>query len=408
MAMFLYRNKSNMEEKMWKIIITLLILSVANLQAADHKIYSQKQLDQMLAPIALYPDSLLSQILMATTFNSQLKEAIDYSKAHPHEKGDEAVKKVQEKGWDASVASLVAFPDVLSMLGAKPAWAKELGKAFLEEPDTVMDTVQVLREKAKEHGTLKSSSKQKVRESTDHGNTYITVEPASTQTVYVPIYNPVYAYGPWWYPGYMPFYYYPPYYGFAAGLTYGFAFGVGIACTNALWGGFGWGYHGVHINVNRYNRINIHNRINARGGRANWFRHNQRVRGGNRLNVQRNDARRALDKRGLNPSRERRSLRGREGQHIRHDLHRGNYRSSFDGNAFRGVRDADRSRLAAQRGSFSRDFNRGGLDRGLRGGGNFGGFHGGGFGGGFGGFHGGGFGGFHGGGFGGFHGGFRR
>jgi len=111
--------------------------------------FSQEQLDQALAPVALYPDSLLAQLLMASTYPEQVAEAAKWSKENPKMKGDEAVKAVSDKPWDSSVASLVAFPQVLEMMSNKPDWVKTLGDMFLNDPDAVVSTIQKLRYKAK-------------------------------------------------------------------------------------------------------------------------------------------------------------------------------------------------------------------------------------------------------------------
>ena len=121
------------------------------------KPFSKEQLDQMTAQVALYPDPLLSQVLMASTYPADVAEAAKWSRAHPDDKGDEAVEKVQDQPWDPSVQSLVAFPQVIIMMGEKPDWVKDLGDAFLAQPDDVMDSVQRLRVAAQKAGNLKSN-----------------------------------------------------------------------------------------------------------------------------------------------------------------------------------------------------------------------------------------------------------
>lgn len=341
---------------MLKIIFAFLLAISFNLQADDAKKYTQEQLDQMLAPIALYPDALLSQILMATTFNKQLHEAIEYSKDNPEEKGDEAVKKVQDKGWDASVSSLVAFPDVLSMLGGKPSWTKDLGDAFLAVPSDMMDRVQFLRKKAKDAGNLKSSKEQKVEVSDVNATEAIVIEPV-TKTVYVPVYNPTYVYGVWMYPYYPPYYYYPPHYNPVPGFIFGFT--VGIIASNCMWGGFGWHSHNVNINVNRYNNINV-NKISAKTNNVNWKDHNQRSKkaklGNNKISKdrQRQNARKAMDSKGLNLSEQRKQLSGSKGKDIQRQLANGTFKSSR-GNAFSGIDKPLHSNRAVDRGNFSRN-----------------------------------------------------
>jgi hypothetical protein len=387
-----------MIQKLLKVILASLFIFLFSVHAADTdtKKFSQQELDQMLAPIALYPDALLSQILMATTYPSELQEAIAYSKANPDEKGDDAVKKVQDKGWDASVASLVAFPQVLEMLGKKPDWTKNLGDAFLAEPKTVMSTVQTLRKKAKDSGNLKTTKQQKVEvqsgasdapSSSSESSSNITITP-TTNTVYVPVYNPTYVYGPWMYPSYPPFFYYPPSFNPVPGFIFGF--GVGIIASNCLWGGFNWYHRSVNINVNRYNHINI-NKINSTHHMVNWNHGDNRLSGSrvgdgdklrnntkiDRTNAQRDqlrdNARNAMKQDGIDPRKELKNLSGSKGDAIREKI--GNHHS----NAFNGISKPRLSQLQAKRGSFSRGSL--GHNAGRLGGGGFhrgGGFHGGG------------------------------
>jgi len=241
--------------------------------SASSAVFKDEELDQMLAPIALYPDALLAQILMASTYPAEVKEAGDWSKAHPDTKGDEAIKQVESQTWEPSVKSLVAFPQVLAMMRDKPADVQRLGDAFLADPARVMDRVQFLRAKAKEAGNLKSNEQQKVSTATESSKTVIIIEPAQPETVYVPVYQPTVVYGTWWYPSYPPYYWPPPAYyypggAFVAGVIWGAAV-VGIA--NGLWGGCNWGRGDVNINVNRYNNINVNNKIS---GNNNSFKHN--------------------------------------------------------------------------------------------------------------------------------------
>ncbi len=272
------------------------------------KIYSQEQLDQMLAPVALYPDSLLSQILMASTYPSQVSQAVQWSASHSDVKGDDAVSAVQDKAWDPSVMSLVAFPDILKMMGEKSSWVSDLGDAFLAEPENVMDSVQNLRKKAKEQGNLKTTKEQTVKVDSTSSSQTIIIEPADPKVVYVPVYNPTVVYGTWWYPGYPPFYYYPPHYHFGSAIVAGIGFGIGIAITNSLWGGFHWGRHDVNINVNRYNNINVNKRLNVNKNTVNW-KHNNRNRGGTPYRDKNN--RQQFDQK-LGNSKERQSFKGRD------------------------------------------------------------------------------------------------
>lgn len=298
-----------------KKIITVLVLTLLPfiLMAADAKL-SQEKLDQVMAPIALYPDPLLSEMLMASTYPEQVQEAAEWSKNNPDQKGDDAVQAVANNTWDPSVASLVAFPQVLDMMGEKPDWVKEMGDAFLAEPGRVMDTVQRLRMKARDAGNLKSSNEQQVIVEKSDGVTTIIIEPASPQTIYVPVYNPMYVYGAWMYPAYPPYYYYPPYFVPAPGFYYGFTFGIFVG--NTMWGSFNWHHHDIYINVRKYNTINFHRRININAANASWrndLRHNNRppiiyVNKPYQRDLQRINARKAMEHKGINLKHERQNL----------------------------------------------------------------------------------------------------
>jgi hypothetical protein len=239
---------------------------------------SKEQLEQLLSPIALYPDSLLSQVLMAATYPADVAEAAQWSKANKDQKGDAAVKMIQDKPWDPSVQSLVAFPQILQVMGDQPDWVQKLGDAFLASSKDVLDAVQRLRQKAQQAGNLKSNEQQKViveQEPTTQ-QTVIKVEPAQPEQVYVPAYNPQVVYGTWPYPSYPPYYYPPPpYYYPGAALASGIAFGIGVAAIGSIWGGCNWGGGDVNINVNKYNNINSNRQISN-----NKFEHNSANRRG--------------------------------------------------------------------------------------------------------------------------------
>ena len=252
--------------RVWRMFALMLLMACAWVPAAhaESAAFKDEELDQMLAPIALYPDSLLAQVLMASTYPADFQEAVAWSKAHPDDKGDAAIAKVESREWDPSVKSLVAFPQVLVMMGSKPENVQRLGDAFLADPGRVMDRAQVLRKKAQEAGNLKSNEQQKVSTATASSKQVIIIEPAQSQTVYVPVYQPTVVYGAWGYPSYPPYYYPPPPYyyppggAFVAGIFWGAAI-VGI--SNGLWGNTNWGGGNVNINVNKYNNINVNNRI---------------------------------------------------------------------------------------------------------------------------------------------------
>jgi hypothetical protein len=268
-----------------RLLGALLLFGVATAalaQDAAQKTFPKEQIDQFVAPVALYPDALLSQIFMAATYPADVAEAAAWSKANPKATGDAAVKQVSGKAWDPSVQSLVAFPQVLAQMAAHPDWVRNMGDAFLAQPDDVMASVQRLRAQAQKAGNLKSSEQQKVLvKETAPQTTVIQIEPADPQVVYVPSYNPTVVYGTWAYPAYPPTYWPPPpgyYHPVATGLAAGLAFGTGIAIADSLWGGFDWGHNDVDINVNRYNNINVNNRISGNGNVA--WNHNPANRRG--------------------------------------------------------------------------------------------------------------------------------
>ncbi len=271
------------------------LLAAAPARAAEPEPFTAAQLDQMLAPIALLPDALLSQMLMAATYPSDVAQAVDWAYANRKLEGDAAVKAVQDKPWDPSVQSLVAFPKVLAMFGESPQWVRDLGDAFLDQPGEVMDSVQFLRAKAKEAGNLASDQHQVIAvepapappqvivvTAPPPPTQIITIVPANPQVVFVPIFNPVWAFGPWWHPRFPPFFFPPPPrwgWGWGPAIHSGFWWGVGFGVSNALWGGVDWRRRDVNINVNRWNTINVNHRIDSRDRDVSW-RHDVRNRHG--------------------------------------------------------------------------------------------------------------------------------
>ncbi len=213
------------------------------------------ELQQLAAPIALYPDALLSQVLMASTYPLEVVEAARWRQAHPNLEGGALEAALQNQDWDPSVKSLVAFPNVLDMMNDRISWTTRLGDVFLTQQNALMDQVQELRSRAQAAGNLKSGPEQTVVVTpASAGPTLIRIEPARPEVVFVPVYNPMVVYGPWLYPAYQPFYWYPPNHG-AAGAV--FSFGVGLLIGHALWGGYDWHAHRVHVlNVHNYNNFN--------------------------------------------------------------------------------------------------------------------------------------------------------
>src|SRR5262245_31118551 len=246
--------------------------SAQQAQAQQSQMFTNEQLDQMLAPIALYPDALLAQVLMASTYPVDVVEAARWSKANATQKGDAAVGAVQEKNWDPSVASLVAFPHVIQQMGEHPDQVQRIGDAFLEQPKPVLDAIQHLRSAAYKAGNLKTTAQHSVitaPAAAAVSRQTIVIEPANAQVVFVPQYNPINAYGAWEHPAKLP-YYWPSQQGAAGarGAAPGITSGAGIGITDALWGGCDWGDGGVNINLKRYNSINANRRIT--GNDTRW------------------------------------------------------------------------------------------------------------------------------------------
>ncbi|EEU9258021.1 DUF3300 domain-containing protein [Escherichia coli] len=277
--------------------------------------FSTAQIDQWVAPVALYPDSLLSQVLMASTYPANVAQAVQWSHDNPLKQGDAAIQAVSDQPWDASVKSLVAFPQLMALMGENPQWGQNLGDAFLAQPQDVMDSVQRLRQLAQQTGSLKSSTEQKVITTTkkkavpvkqtvtapvipsntvltaspvitEPATTVISIEPANPDVVYIPNYNPTVVYGNWANTAYPPVYLPPPAgEPFIDSFVRGFGYSMGVATTYALFSsidwddddhdhhhhddddyhhhdgghrdGNGWQHNGdnINIDVNNFNRI---------------------------------------------------------------------------------------------------------------------------------------------------------
>jgi len=213
--------------------------------------FGKEELDQMLAPIALYPDSLIAQILMASTYPLEVVQADRWVQQNKTLTGDSLDDALKEKSWDPSIKSLCHFPDVLFAMSDKLDQTSKLGDAFLSQNDDVMATIQQLRRKAETQGNLKTTKEQKVIHEADA----IRIEPAVRQVVYVPVYDPLYVYGPWWYPAYPPYYwYYPPGVIITGGfISFGPRFFIGIDLF--AWSWFDWHNHYIYIDVHRARRF---------------------------------------------------------------------------------------------------------------------------------------------------------
>ncbi|QOV89478.1 DUF3300 domain-containing protein [Humisphaera borealis] len=238
--------------------------------------FKPEELEQILAPIALYPDDLLAQTLMAATYPLEVVQAQRWADANKALTGDTLAKELEKQTWDPSVRSLVNFPDVLKMMSEKLDWTVKLGDAFLAQQKDVMDTVQKLRAKAQAAGNLKTTEQQKVTTAPAAAGTTqtIIIQPAQPQVVYVPVYNPTVVYGVWAYPAYPPYYYYPPYYRPSPGISFGVGLAVGVAWGYA-WGNCNWGRNDIDIDINR--NVNINTNINRNQYKADFNKTNVNV-----------------------------------------------------------------------------------------------------------------------------------
>ena len=236
-------------------------------QAAPYTQQTPDQLQQLVAPIALYPDSLVAQILAASTFPEQVVEADRWVQANPNLKGDALAQAVDQQPWDPSVKALAAFPAVLGNMDKNLSWASSLGDAYYNQEQDVMDAVQVMRQKAEAAGNLKSTPQQSVATQ----DSTITIEPVSPDVVYVPAYDPWLVYGgpivawPGWYP-YPGIWFGGPY------LSFGIGFGIG------WFGGFGWGWG--HWGFDWHNHYAVFNHARYYSGSRTFYNRNTFYRGG--------------------------------------------------------------------------------------------------------------------------------
>jgi uncharacterized membrane protein YgcG len=306
---------------------------------------AETQLQQLVAPIALYPDALVGQILAASTYPTEIQEAETWMQQHSNLKGEDLAKEVDKQSWDPSVKALTEFPSVLANMQKNLSWTSALGDAYTNQQQDVLNAVQVMRQRAQQAGNLKSTPQQTVA---TQGQT-IVIQPTDPQVVYVPAYDPWVVYGPPLavYPGWDP---YGGLYAVGPGISFGLGFGIGF------FGGFGWGFHHWDTDFHHHHVDFDHHRFISHG--------------------------RDFDHRGFHG-----------GEH--RGFHGGEFHGGTRSGAFSGFNHGGMARGFSGRGESSVG------GRGVGGGG----FQGGGVSHGGGGFHGGGGGGFHGGGGGGGHGG---
>ena len=338
--------------------------------------FNNEQLEQIVAPIALYPDPLIAQILMASTYPLEVVQAARFASANANLKGAQLDEELKKYTWDDSVKSLVSFPQVLTMMNEKIDWTQNLGDAFLASQKGVMDAIQRLRAKAEAAGNLKSTPEQTVSVEPappapppppgqqvvveQAPPQIITIQPTNPQVVYVPTYNPTVVYGAWPYPAYPPYSYYPP--GYVAG-TAMLSFGLGMAAGAAIWGNCNWGGGDVDVNVNNHN--NFSQSVNRTDVANERVQHYQGDRGqgdrgqGNRGQGDRGQGNRGQGDRG----RWQHQPEHRKGAQYRDAATQQRFNKAGPGNAQ--SRDAFRGRAAEGR----QEMARGGMQQGTLGGG---------------------------------------
>lgn len=297
-----------MKSALYALLLSFAIGLSSGAATAQNASLKPEELEQLVAPIALYPDNLLSEILMASTYPLEVVEADRWVKENKSLKGDALKAAADKRPWDDSIKELTAVPDVLGMMSQKLDWTKSLGDAVLAQQADVMDAIQRLRKKADENDKLKTTSQQKVTKSRQGDKQVIVIEPAQPETLYVPYYDPAVVYGGWPYPAYPPYAFPYPGYITSGVIATGIAFATGVAvgawvAHGGWWGGsFHWGNNNIKIN----NDINIDRN-------RNWS-HNPEHRHGVRYN---NDAvRQKFAKGDVGKPGDRLDFRGRDGQQV--------------------------------------------------------------------------------------------
>jgi hypothetical protein len=329
------------------LLLALPLLLVQGVAVAQEQVFAMDQLDQLVAPIALHPDPVVAQIMMASTYPLEVVSAHRWLEQNKGLQGEALDQQGAAQGWDPSVVSMLHFPDVLKMMNDNLDWTQDLGDAVLAQQKDVMDAVQRMRKRAQDEGNLQTTEQQKVVVE----NEVIVIQPA-TEVVYVPAYNPTVVYGTWavptpyypWY-SYPPSYWYPPAYPAGAGLV---AFGVGMAWGAAIWGDCDWGRGDIDIDIDRNTNINRNTNVGDRSGK---WQHDAAHRQGVRY---KDDATRARYDQASRTARD---------QRVAHDQSRGYDRSGARDASPRdtsmGARDTagrtDRGGTAGDRGTSTRD-----------------------------------------------------
>ena len=248
--------------------------------SSEEQQLSQGELDALVAPIALYPDALLAQVLMAATYPLEVVQADRFAKANSSLKGDKLDDALAKEDWDGSVKSLVATPTVLAMMSKDLDWTQKLGDAVLAQQADVMDAIQRLRAKAEDNGKLASTKEQKVTVSKEADNKeVIVIEPTNPETVYVPYYEPEVVYGSWDYPDYPPYYFAPgPGWVVGGAIATGIAWGTAYAIGNAIWDDIDWHDHNIYVDIDK--NVNINKKVNKNDVKHGKWEHDSKHRKG--------------------------------------------------------------------------------------------------------------------------------
>jgi uncharacterized membrane protein YgcG len=264
-------------------LVSVLLGLVAPLRAQEPtapKAFTNDRLEQMAAPIALYPDALVAQILMASTYPLEVVEAARWVEKNPGLQGQALQDALKTQEWDPSVKALCGFPTVLKQMNDNVEWTHDLGDAFLGQKTELMDTIQTMRRKAIDAGNLKTTEQQQVIQESDA----VVIQPTNPEVIYVPSYSPVVVYGPSWY---YPTWYYPGWY-VAPAWGFGFvSFGIGFFWGFGLWGSCNWHNHCCNINCNQFNHFNsctsfhaVHSNFPTRAGTMATWQHDPVHRAG--------------------------------------------------------------------------------------------------------------------------------
>jgi hypothetical protein len=340
------------------------------MQQAAQGVWSPQQLSNLVAPIALYPDPLLGQMLAASTYPLEVVEANQWLQRNKNLGGQALMNAAKQQPWDPSVQALVAVPDALAMLNQDIRWTTDLGNAFLAQQADVMNAVQKMRGLAQANGKLASTPQQTVTTDTQGGQKAIVIQPADPQVIYVPSYDPFYVWGPPVY-GFYPPLYYPGFgFGFGWGFDVGFCFGGWGG-----WGGWGWGLNwfggSAFVNNSFFHRYGFNNGFGGGfGGRTGWV-HNP----GHRLGVPYGNSQVAARFEGASQASR---FAGRAGGQGYRNMAPQQYRSQMSASRFSSGGNIG----GYNRGGNIGGYNRGGSFGGFSRGGSFGGFsRGGGFGG---------------------------